>query len=406
MSSAETSATKCRKSPSWPIALGVDTCALPRRVIATSQNSPGSLSGASFLPAHPRGNREVDEAHLPARVEPLVRALLAGQQPPHDLVGGPRDHRHRGDPEPLVDLGPPRVLDPGDHPLDAVVLPADPGGEDVRVVAARDRGQGSGSFDAGLRRARRGRSRVRRSCRPRTGLPTAGTPAAPCRSPRRCGPSVRGWRRARSPPCRIPRSRRARVSLRGAAMLPRPGGPLESRLRHLGLAHCPLWSCKGPGRKRGVAFVKRILVGRPLATTEMEHQRIPKTIALAVFSSDAISSTAYATEEILFVVAVGAVEPRARTRHARPDRYRGCRPPRDRRHVVPPDDLRLPERRRQLRGEPREPRREPVAHRRRVTARRLHPHRRGVDLGRRRRHRVDSRVPRLGEAPGAARARC
>jgi amino acid transporter len=54
-----------------------------------------------------------------------------------------------------------------------------------------------------------------------------------------------------------------------------------------------------------VAFVKRVLVGRPLATTEMEHQRIPKTIALAVFSSDAISSTAYATEEILFVVAVG-----------------------------------------------------------------------------------------------------
>ncbi len=54
-----------------------------------------------------------------------------------------------------------------------------------------------------------------------------------------------------------------------------------------------------------MAFVKRILVGRPLATTEMEHQRIPKMIALAVFSSDAISSTAYATEEILFVVAVG-----------------------------------------------------------------------------------------------------
>ena len=38
----------------------------------------------------------------------------------------------------------------------------------------------------------------------------------------------------------------------------------------------------------------------------MEEQRLPKTIALAVFSSDALSSTAYATEEILFVVAVGA----------------------------------------------------------------------------------------------------
>jgi amino acid transporter len=52
--------------------------------------------------------------------------------------------------------------------------------------------------------------------------------------------------------------------------------------------------------------VKRILVGRPLATAEQEHQRINKVTALAVFSSDAISSTAYATEEILFVTALGA----------------------------------------------------------------------------------------------------
>ncbi len=49
-----------------------------------------------------------------------------------------------------------------------------------------------------------------------------------------------------------------------------------------------------------------MLVGRPLATTQMEEQRLTKTIALAVFSSDALSSTAYATEEILFVTAVGA----------------------------------------------------------------------------------------------------
>ncbi|MGQ0520674.1 MAG: APC family permease [Actinomycetota bacterium] len=51
-------------------------------------------------------------------------------------------------------------------------------------------------------------------------------------------------------------------------------------------------------------MVKRLLVGRPLASAEQEHQRIPKVIALPVFSSDAISSTAYATEEILFVTAV------------------------------------------------------------------------------------------------------
>jgi amino acid transporter len=54
-----------------------------------------------------------------------------------------------------------------------------------------------------------------------------------------------------------------------------------------------------------VALVKRILVGRPLSSAEQEHQRISKLIALAVFSSDAISSTAYATEEILFVTALG-----------------------------------------------------------------------------------------------------
>src|SRR5438270_706194 len=50
--------------------------------------------------------------------------------------------------------------------------------------------------------------------------------------------------------------------------------------------------------------MKRLLVGRPIPTEEQEHQLLPKLIALATFSSDAISSTAYATEEILFVTAV------------------------------------------------------------------------------------------------------
>jgi amino acid transporter len=52
-------------------------------------------------------------------------------------------------------------------------------------------------------------------------------------------------------------------------------------------------------------LTKRLVIGRPLASSESEHQRLPKTIALATFSSDAISSTAYATEEILFVIAAG-----------------------------------------------------------------------------------------------------
>ena len=53
------------------------------------------------------------------------------------------------------------------------------------------------------------------------------------------------------------------------------------------------------------SLLKRLLVGRPIPTDEQEHQLLPKSIALATFSSDAISSTAYATEEILFVTAVG-----------------------------------------------------------------------------------------------------
>ena len=51
-----------------------------------------------------------------------------------------------------------------------------------------------------------------------------------------------------------------------------------------------------------MSSVKRLLLGRPLATHEEQAQRLPKRIGLAVFASDAISSTAYATEEILLIL--------------------------------------------------------------------------------------------------------
>ena len=51
-----------------------------------------------------------------------------------------------------------------------------------------------------------------------------------------------------------------------------------------------------------VSTLKRILVGSPLSTSEESHQRLGRPTALAVFASDAISSTAYATEEILLVL--------------------------------------------------------------------------------------------------------
>ena len=45
------------------------------------------------------------------------------------------------------------------------------------------------------------------------------------------------------------------------------------------------------------------LIGRPLPTADAPHQTIGKLVGLAVFASDALSSTAYATQEILFILA-------------------------------------------------------------------------------------------------------
>lgn len=48
--------------------------------------------------------------------------------------------------------------------------------------------------------------------------------------------------------------------------------------------------------------LRRLLLGDPLATWQAKHERLTNAKALAVFSSDALSSVAYATEEILFVL--------------------------------------------------------------------------------------------------------
>jgi amino acid transporter len=49
-------------------------------------------------------------------------------------------------------------------------------------------------------------------------------------------------------------------------------------------------------------WFKRWLLGRPLKTTQAAHERLSNPVALAVFSSDPLSSVAYATEEILLVL--------------------------------------------------------------------------------------------------------
>jgi hypothetical protein len=48
--------------------------------------------------------------------------------------------------------------------------------------------------------------------------------------------------------------------------------------------------------------LKRLLVGRPLATAQARHERLGRVTGLAIFASDNLSSVAYATEEILRVL--------------------------------------------------------------------------------------------------------
>jgi amino acid transporter len=53
-----------------------------------------------------------------------------------------------------------------------------------------------------------------------------------------------------------------------------------------------------------VSEVKRFLLGRRLNTSDLPHQAISNPVGLAVFASDALSSTAYATEEILIILSM------------------------------------------------------------------------------------------------------
>jgi amino acid transporter len=48
--------------------------------------------------------------------------------------------------------------------------------------------------------------------------------------------------------------------------------------------------------------VKRFLIGNPIHTKHAHHERLPKVFGLPVFASDALSSVAYATEEVLLVL--------------------------------------------------------------------------------------------------------
>jgi amino acid transporter len=65
-----------------------------------------------------------------------------------------------------------------------------------------------------------------------------------------------------------------------------------------------------PGWTRTLRAIRTFLIGRPISSEHEEHERLTKLKALAIFSSDNISSSAYATEEmmrILVIAGIGAI---------------------------------------------------------------------------------------------------
>ena len=97
---------------------------------------------------------------------------------------------------------------------------------------------------------------------------------------------------------------------------PQRGRKLADRRVRVERPHAPYFRYTGPGQLvakaaasapttpggRVLARARSFLFGRPLAMEEEATERLPKKQALAIFSSDAISSSAYATEEILRVL--------------------------------------------------------------------------------------------------------
>ncbi len=100
---------------------------------------------------------------------------------------------------------------------------------------------------------------------------------------------------------------------------PLQGRKLGDRRVRLERPHSPYFRYTGPGQLtakeaasapttasgRAFASLRGVLFGRVLASEEELGERLSKTKALAIFSSDAISSSAYATEEILRVLILG-----------------------------------------------------------------------------------------------------
>ena len=98
---------------------------------------------------------------------------------------------------------------------------------------------------------------------------------------------------------------------------------------------------------------KRLLLGRKLRSTQLGETLLPKRIALPVFASDALSSVAYAPDEILLTLSLAGL---AAYSFSWKIAIAGRRRDAGRRRVLPAERARLPLGRRRLRGGDGQPR--------------------------------------------------
>jgi len=66
----------------------------------------------------------------------------------------------------------------------------------------------------------------------------------------------------------------------------------------------------GQSKASTSSVAKRVLVGRAFSSHHLEHTLLPKILALPVFASDALSSVAYATGEILIALTLATTDPK------------------------------------------------------------------------------------------------
>src|SRR5690349_10593784 len=268
--------------------------------------SGGVLDGL-HRPADPgRMQRDLHDRDLGGRVAPDLDLLLGDQVAQHP-IGRPAHRGHGRDAQPLVHLGPLGVVDARDDSFDAKRLSRHPGRDDVGVVARGHRGERVGPFDAGVdehvaveahagdRVA--GELAAEAAERVRVDVDHGNRMSAMLEALRegRADPPAPHddhvhWRRPPTSPNEAPNKRSMACPAANGGC--DPAGEYGGAPVRLGVVARP------------TSVLKRLLVGRPFRSDRLQHTLLPKRIALPVFASDALSSVAYAPDEILLTLSV------------------------------------------------------------------------------------------------------